>query len=39
MSCFNLSVFYPLTRVLMKRVLGLPLANDIIELKTQPQRV
>jgi hypothetical protein len=36
---FNPTVFCPLTIVPLKRVLGVPLANEMSELKAQPQRV
>jgi hypothetical protein len=36
---FNPAVFCPLTLVPIKRVLGVPLANEISELRAQVQRV
>jgi hypothetical protein len=36
---FNPAVFRPLNLVPIKRVLGLPLANEIGEVMAQPQRV
>jgi hypothetical protein len=36
---FDLAVFRPLILLLIKRLLGIPLANEITELMAQPQRI